>query len=129
MIIVFSSGGIWCELGLKSMQREDATMAQRSMPGGKHRLAATAVAFALCLSFEQAWARMPVNPDRPYLAHTCRDAIERLKEAVKGNPLQSEAEKAATIQRAIRQIEITCLTQAPSKPDQVGPSKERQSSE
>ncbi|QUS56287.1 hypothetical protein [Pseudovibrio brasiliensis] len=74
-----------------------------------------------CFSVFGAKASMPVNPDRPYSETTCSYAIERLKEAVAGSPLQSRKEQQRTVQYATEQVERACLedagrTDKPPKP-------------
>ena len=55
-----------------------------------------------------AIALMPVNPERPMNARTCREALERVKEAARGNPLISADENRAHLMAAVAQAERLC---------------------
>ncbi|KZK77931.1 hypothetical protein PsW64_03564 [Pseudovibrio sp. W64] len=85
------------------------------------RLLIAVVAF--CFSAFGVRASMPVNPDRPYSDPTCSYAIERLKEAVAGSPLQSSKEQQRTVQYAIEQVERACLEDAGRTDDLPKPQR------
>ena len=54
-------------------------------------------------------ATLPVNPERPMNARTCREALDRIKEAAQGSPLLSADENRAILVAAIAQAERLCV--------------------
>ncbi|MEF2548433.1 hypothetical protein VQ045_14810 [Aurantimonas sp. E1-2-R+4] len=59
-------------------------------------------------SAEQRLALTPPNPDRPFRARTCVEALTRLREAARGSPLIDPQENQAVLMKAIDQAIAVC---------------------
>lgn len=56
-----------------------------------------------------AGAGLPRNPERPMVATTCRQALQRVREAALGSPLIDSEQNKKVLLDAIAQAERLCL--------------------
>lgn len=52
---------------------------------------------------------MPVNPERPMNAKTCREALDRVEEAARNSPLLNRKENERHLGAALRQARRLCV--------------------
>lgn len=61
-------------------------------------------------------SNVPRNPERPFNAKTCEEAMARLREAERGSPLVSKRRNTQLVAQAQAQVEKLCLkSQRPTK--------------
>jgi hypothetical protein len=58
---------------------------------------------------------LPPDPQRPIRAQTCREALQRVREAALGSPLISAEENQKVLLKAIDAAERLCVSRKGSK--------------
>lgn len=76
----------------------------------RNRMGLSLVA-ALTVGGAAAWS-LPPDPERPFIAKTCKDALLRHDEAQRGNPLISKPEMADIRDQAAAQMHRLCRDEA-----------------